>query len=92
VADDLRRRTSTLVLDMPLEARIDLALALGDDDLDLFVRVSGLDRDEARRRDPARPRCAVLTRHQIPHALIGAAALAARGVAPIDLRPRSAHN
>jgi hypothetical protein len=31
-------------------ARIELALALGDDDLDLFVRTSGLERGEARRR------------------------------------------
>jgi hypothetical protein len=29
---------------------VELALSLGDDDLDLFMRVSGLDRDEARRR------------------------------------------
>lgn len=38
------------VLDLTPAARIELALSLGDDDLDLFVRTSGLDRDEARRR------------------------------------------
>jgi hypothetical protein len=50
VADDLRRRTIAQVLDLTPAARIELALSLGDDDLDLFVRTSGLDRDEARRR------------------------------------------
>jgi hypothetical protein len=50
VADDLRRRTIADVLDLTPAARVELALALGDDDLDLFVRTSGLDRDEARRR------------------------------------------
>ena len=47
VADDLRRRTMAHVLDLTPAARIELALSLGDDDLDLFVRTSGLDRDEA---------------------------------------------
>jgi hypothetical protein len=50
VADDLRARTVNRVLALSLPERMALALALGDDDLDLFVRVSGLDRDEARRR------------------------------------------
>jgi hypothetical protein len=50
VTDDLRRQTLAHVLTLSLPARIDLALALGDDDLELFVRSSGLDRDEARRR------------------------------------------
>jgi hypothetical protein len=50
VADELRRRTIARVLDLTLAARIELALSLGDDDLDLFVRTSGLGRDEARRR------------------------------------------
>jgi hypothetical protein len=50
VADDLRRRTIADVLDLTPKARIQLALSLGDDDLDLFARTSGLDRDEARRR------------------------------------------
>lgn len=35
---------------MPIMARIELALALGDDDLELFARASGLERNEARRR------------------------------------------
>ena len=50
VVDDLRRRTLAQVLALPMTARVELALSLGDDDLDLFMRVSGLDRDEARRR------------------------------------------
>jgi hypothetical protein len=54
VADDLRGRTAARVLEMPVGARIELALRLGDDDLELFARASGLDRDEARRRLIAR--------------------------------------
>jgi len=50
VADDLRLRTIARVLAMPIAARVQLALSLGDEDLDLFVRTSGLGRDEARRR------------------------------------------
>jgi hypothetical protein len=50
VVDDLRRQTLAHLLTLPLTARVELALAIGDDDLDLFVRTSGLDRDEARRR------------------------------------------
>lgn len=50
VADELRRRTIAQILDLTPAARIELALSLGDDDLDLFVRTSGLDRDEAHRR------------------------------------------
>jgi hypothetical protein len=50
VADDLRLKTIARVLDMPIAARLQLALALGDDDLDVFVRTSGMGRDEARRR------------------------------------------
>jgi hypothetical protein len=38
------------VLDLPVRARIALALSLGDDDLELFVRASGLDRVTARER------------------------------------------
>jgi hypothetical protein len=48
--NDLRRRTIARVLEMPMAARIRLALSLGDDDLKLFARVSGLPREEARRR------------------------------------------
>lgn len=50
VADDLRLRTIARVLDLPVAARVELALSLGDDDLALFVRTSGLGRDEALRR------------------------------------------
>jgi hypothetical protein len=50
VADDLRRQTVAHVLTLPVPARVELALSLGDDDLEVFVRTSGLDRDEARRR------------------------------------------
>ena len=50
VADDLRAGTVNRVLALSLPERMALALALGDDDLDMFVRVSGLDRDEARHR------------------------------------------
>lgn len=54
VADDLRAHTLAYVLALPLAARVELALSLGDDDLVLFARTSGLDRDEARRRLEAR--------------------------------------
>lgn len=47
VADDLRVRTSEAVRQRPLKARMALALSLGDADLDLFVRSSGLDRATA---------------------------------------------
>jgi hypothetical protein len=50
VADDLRRQTLTHVLALPLQARVELALSLGDDDLELFARTNGLECDEARRR------------------------------------------
>jgi hypothetical protein len=50
VAGDLRRRTQAEVLALPPAARVELALSLGDDDLDLFVATSGLDREVARRR------------------------------------------
>lgn len=54
VADDLRARTTARVLAMTVPARIALALALGDDDLDLFMRSSGLGRSGALRRLRAR--------------------------------------
>lgn len=47
VADQSRRRTTEMVMRLPVDARIALALSLGQDDLDLFVRTSGLDRGEA---------------------------------------------
>jgi hypothetical protein len=50
VADSLRTRTREQVLQLPVAARIALALSLGDQDLDLFSRSSGLDQAEALRR------------------------------------------
>jgi hypothetical protein len=47
VADDFRRETLAHVLALPLAARVELALSLGDDDLELFARTSGLTREEA---------------------------------------------
>ena len=43
VADQLRARTRAQVLALPVRDRIALALSLGDADLALFVRASGLD-------------------------------------------------
>jgi hypothetical protein len=54
VADDLRRLTRARVLTMTPAARIDLALALGEDDLALFARTAGLEPQAARRRLRAR--------------------------------------
>jgi hypothetical protein len=54
VADDLRERTIARVLALPVAERIALAFRLGDDDLALYVRASGLEPDEARRRLCAR--------------------------------------
>ena len=50
IADDLRRRTLARVLEMSISDRIALGLSLGDDDLELFMRTSRLDRAEACRR------------------------------------------
>jgi hypothetical protein len=47
VADGLRQRNVALVLTLPVSARVELALALGDEDLDLFARTSGLSRADA---------------------------------------------
>lgn len=47
VADEVRRQTHARVLALPVLARVELALALGDDDLDLFMRTNGLGREEA---------------------------------------------
>ena len=41
------RRTRDLVLAMTPAARIELALSLGEDDLRLFMKTSGLDRESA---------------------------------------------
>lgn len=70
VDDDLRARPIARVLALPLRDRIALALALGEADLDLYVRVSGLDRPEALRRLRAqrargrRPSCAAAVTHR----------------------------
>ena len=56
MADDLRAQTVSRVLSLPLAERIALALSLGDDDLDLYARVSGIQRAEALQRLRAR-RC-----------------------------------
>ena len=50
VADALRARTVTRVLAMSPGERIALALSLGDADLELFMRTSGLDRATALER------------------------------------------
>jgi hypothetical protein len=50
VADEMRARTAARVLAMPLSERIALAFALGDDDLTLYARASGLDLPTARNR------------------------------------------
>lgn len=47
VADNLRAETHRAVRELPQAARIELALALGDDDLALFMRTSGLSREQA---------------------------------------------
>jgi hypothetical protein len=49
-ADVLRDRTVERILALSIPERIALALALGDDDLALFVRASGLDPATARQR------------------------------------------
>ena len=50
VADQLRRQTAARVLDLPILARIELSLQLGDDDVTLCAAHAQLGRDEARRR------------------------------------------
>lgn len=47
VADQLRERTAQAVRDLPVAERMALALSLGDADLDMYVRASGLDRTTA---------------------------------------------
>ena len=49
VADDLRADTGDRVLQLPVLARIELALALGREDLSLYAQTSGLSLDAARR-------------------------------------------
>jgi hypothetical protein len=50
VAAELRHRTVQQVLALSAPDRVQLALALGDEDLDRFMGSSGLARDEALRR------------------------------------------
>jgi hypothetical protein len=50
VADDLRARTSAQVLALSVPDRMALAFSLGDADLEVFARASGLDRQDALRR------------------------------------------
>jgi hypothetical protein len=50
VADDLRARTRARVLEMPVHERIQLALTLGERDIEIFVRSTGVERHEALRR------------------------------------------
>ena len=47
VANHVRARTMAEVLALPPGERIELAFALGEADLALFVRASGLDRETA---------------------------------------------
>jgi hypothetical protein len=56
LADDLRARTRARVLDMPVHDRIRLALTLGERDIEIFVRSTGMDRQEALQRLRARRR------------------------------------
>jgi hypothetical protein len=50
VADDFRDLTRRRTLDLPAEARVEQALALGDEDARLFAAAHGVDVAEARRR------------------------------------------
>ena len=50
VADQLRRDTHACALALPVMARIELSLQLGDDDVALYAAHAQLDLDEARRR------------------------------------------
>ena len=54
VADQLRLEPQALVLDMPVMARIALALRLGDEDASLFATHANIDEDEAGARLLAR--------------------------------------
>jgi hypothetical protein len=64
IADDLRRDTAQRVLALPVSGRIALALALGDDDLARYMRMTGRDREtavrelSARRSEGRAPSCA----------------------------------
>jgi hypothetical protein len=47
IADDLRHETAAAIRRLPVADRIAMALALGDDDLSLYMRTAGLGRAEA---------------------------------------------
>ena len=49
VADELRRDTAARVAQLSVQERIELAFSLGDADLDLYIKTSGKNRDEALR-------------------------------------------
>jgi len=50
VADELRQRTREATEGLSPAERVDLALRLGDEDLELFCRAQNVDRVEALRR------------------------------------------
>ena len=47
IADDLRRDTAARVSRLSVQERIALALYLGDADLDLYIKTSGKNRNQA---------------------------------------------
>ncbi len=47
VADEFREKDREAVLKLSVKERIELALQLGDEDLDLYCRTQGLDRETA---------------------------------------------
>jgi len=47
VADELRQRDREAVMKLTPEERIELALQLGEEDLEIFCRAQGLERREA---------------------------------------------
>ena len=49
VADELRRDTAARVAQLSVQGRTELALSLGDADLDLYIRASGKSYDQALR-------------------------------------------
>lgn len=49
VADDLRRETAVHVARLSMQERIALALALGDQDLSLYMKTSGKNQPDALR-------------------------------------------
>ena len=49
VADELRRDTAVRLAQLSVQERIELPLSLGDADLDLYIRASGKNYDQALR-------------------------------------------